>query len=43
MKRRTIPEKTYQRVTEMGPTHPTSSESFLEKRMMSRVGLEKLE
>ena len=40
---RTTPERKYQRMTAIGPCHPTKSESFLEKRIMSRVGFEKLE
>lgn len=37
------PDMKYQRITIPGPIHPTSSDSFLENRMMSRIGLEKLE
>jgi hypothetical protein len=43
MNLRTTPDNPYQRKTERGPYHPTSYDSFLEKRMMSRVGFEKLE
>lgn len=40
---RNRPDRKYQRKTDPGPYHPTSSDNFLEKRMISRVGLEKLE
>ena len=40
---RKTPDMKYQRKTEAGPYHPTKSDSFLEKRMISRVGFEKLE
>jgi len=37
------PESAYHKKTERGPYHPSIYDSFLEKRMMSKVGLEKLE
>lgn len=37
------PEIRYQKVTKRGPPHPTSSDSFLEKSMISSVGFEKFE
>lgn len=37
------PENRYQREIAAGPCHPTSSDSFLENKMISRVGFEKLE
>jgi hypothetical protein len=40
---RKMPEKRYHRTTAAGPCHPTNSDSFLENKMMSRVGFEKLE
>lgn len=39
----TIPDNKYHKPTSNGPVHPTSSESFLENRIISRVGFEKLE
>ena len=33
----------YQRMTATGPSQPTSSASFFEKRMMSRMGFEMFE
>lgn len=38
-----VPEHKYHKTIERGPCQPTSSESFLEKRRISRVGFEKLE
>jgi hypothetical protein len=38
-----VPESKYHIITASGPCHPTSSDSFLEKRIISKVGLEKLE
>jgi len=38
-----IPEKRYHKTTAAGPCHPTSSDNFLENKMISRVGFEKLE
>jgi hypothetical protein len=37
------PENKYQSTIAAGPCHPTNSESFLENKMISKVGLEKLE
>jgi hypothetical protein len=37
------PESPYHKNTDRGPYQPTSSDNFLEKRMISRVGFEKLE
>ncbi len=37
------PERVYHKTTVAGPYHPTNSISFLEKRMISKVGFEKLE
>ncbi len=39
----TRPESKYHKVTIPGPLHPTSSESFLENKIISKVGLEKFE
>ena len=39
----TKPDSKYHNVTSPGPPHPTSSESFLENNIISRVGFEKLE
>ena len=36
-------ERKYQRMTAIGPSHPTSSASFLENSMMSRIGFEMFE
>lgn len=36
-----IPEMKYQPIVSAGPSHPTSSESFLEKRIRSKTGFEK--
>lgn len=33
-----IPLMKYHPIMRAGPSHPTSSASFLEKRMMSRIG-----
>ena len=35
----TIPDMKYQATVMIGPSHPTSSASFLEKRKMSNIGL----
>jgi len=37
-----IPDTKYQAKTRRGPSIPTNSASFLEKRMISRTGLVKL-
>ena len=36
------PETKYQSTTTKGPSHPTSYESFLENKIISKVGFEKL-
>ena len=38
-----IPENRYHKPTTAGPCHPTNSISFLENKMISRVGFEKFE
>lgn len=38
-----IPEKPYQEKVRAGPSQPTSSDNFLEKRIMSRVGFTRLQ
>jgi len=38
-----MPEKPYQAKVMAGPSQPTSSDSFLEKRIMSRNGLTRLQ
>jgi hypothetical protein len=42
IKRIMIPERKYHPKIIAGPSYPTSSESFLENRMISRTGLVKL-
>ena len=37
--RMTIPDIKYHATVMIGPSHPTSSASFLEKRKMSNIGL----
>lgn len=37
------PDRKYHKITAPGPFHPTRSDSFLENRIMSNVGLEKFE
>jgi hypothetical protein len=37
-----IPENRYHRMTAIGPCQPTSYDSFLENKIISRVGFEKL-
>jgi hypothetical protein len=41
IKRMMTPEMKYQMKRMAGPSYPTSSESFFEKRMISRTGLVK--
>jgi hypothetical protein len=38
-----IPVSKYHKKTDKGPYQPTSSDNFLEKRIISKVGFEKLE
>lgn len=38
-----VPENKYHNTIAMGPCHPTNSESFLENKRISKVGLEKFE
>jgi len=38
----TVPAIRYHPIVAAGPYHPTRTESFLEKRMMSSKGFEKL-
>ena len=38
-----IPDNRYHNPTAAGPCHPTSSINFLENKIISKVGLEKLE
>ena len=39
----TRPDSRYHKVTIPGPAHPTNSDNFFENKMISRVGLVKLE